>query len=163
VNPGQHQPADLGAEQAGDTAAEAGEGTVDLAEQLVLERGPGCDPPLAVRDPGGQLTQRRGQDAVASPMPGPQQVADRHQVQRVGLQSPPSRHLALGGHLGRVDLDQLPVRRQHAGADKRLVVVPGGLHADADQADHPSTGGRLDPLDQQRHPGHRHRELERTG
>jgi hypothetical protein len=100
---------------------------------------------------------------MASAVAGPQQVADRYQIQRVGLEPPPSRQLPLAGYLGRVDLDQLPFLRQDTRADQRLVVVPGGLHPDPDQADHPSTGGRLDALDQQRHPGHRHRKLERAG
>ena len=163
MNPGQHQPADLGADQAGDTAAEAGEGAVDRAEQLVLERGPGPDPPLPVGHPGGQLSQRRGQDAVASAVPGAQQVTDRHQVQRVGLQPPPPGHLALAGYLGRVDLDQLPFLRQDTRADQRLVIVPGGLDADADQPDRSAAGRYLYPLDQQPHAGHGHRELKRAG
>jgi hypothetical protein len=96
-------------------------------------------------------------------VPGPQQVADRHQIQRIGLEPSPSRELPLAGHLGRVDLDELPFLRQDTRADQRLVIVPGGLHPDPDQPDHPSTGGCLDSLDQQPHPSHGHRELERTG
>jgi hypothetical protein len=61
---------------------------------------------------------------MAGAVPGPQQVADRHQIQRVGLEPPPSGQLPLAGHLGRVDLDQLPVGGQDIGADQRLVVVP---------------------------------------
>jgi hypothetical protein len=96
-------------------------------------------------------------------VPGPQQVADRHQIQRIGLEPSPSRELPLAGHLGRVDLDELPFLRQDTRADQRLVIMPGGLHPDPDQPDHPSTGGCLDSLDQQPHPSHGHRELERTG
>jgi hypothetical protein len=96
---GQHQPADLGPEQAGDTATHAGEGPVNLAQELVLERGPGRDPPFSMRHPGGQLAHDRRQPSSAGAVPSPQQVADRHQVQRVGLDPPPSGQLPLGGHL----------------------------------------------------------------
>jgi hypothetical protein len=50
---------------------------------------------------------------MTSAVPGPQQVADRHQIQRIGLEPPPSRQLPLGSHLGRADQDQLPVGGQH--------------------------------------------------
>jgi hypothetical protein len=100
---------------------------------------------------------------MASAVPSPQQVADRHQVQRVGLEPPPSGQLPLAGHLGRVDLDQLPVGGQDTGADQRLVIVPGGLHANPDQPDRSTAGRQLHPLDQKPHPGHGHRELERAG
>lgn len=95
---------------------------------------------------------------MTSAVPGPQQIADRHQIQRVGLEPSPSRQLPLASHLGRVDLDQLPFLRQDTRADQRLVIVPGGLHPNPDQPDHPSTGGRLDSLDQQPHPSHGHRD-----
>ena len=39
---------------------------------------------------------------MASAVPGPQQVADRYQIQRVGLEPPPSRQLPLAGYLGRL-------------------------------------------------------------
>jgi hypothetical protein len=114
-------------------------------------------------DPGGQLAHDRRQPSSISAVPGSQQVADRHQIQRVGLDPPPAGQLPLGGHLGRADLDQLPVGGQHPGAGQGLVIVPGGLHADPDQLDRSAAGSCLDPLDQQPHPGHGHRKCERAG
>ena len=100
---------------------------------------------------------------MAGAVPGPQQVADRRQVQRIGLQPSPARQLPLGGHLGRAGLDQLPLLRQDTRADQRLMIVPGGLHPDPDQPDYSSMDGCLDPVDQQPHPGQGHRELKRAG
>jgi hypothetical protein len=51
-------------------------------------------------DPGGQLAHDRRQPSSISAVPGSQQVADRHQIQRVGLDPPPAGQLPLGGHPG---------------------------------------------------------------
>jgi hypothetical protein len=96
-------------------------------------------------------------------LPSTQQVADRHQVQRVGLDPTPPRDAALRRDLGRVDLHHLPASWQHALAQQRLVVVPGRLDPDPDQPDPPTGGRHRHPLDQLRDPGPVHREPERPG
>jgi hypothetical protein len=157
-----HQAPDLGVQQARHPPGKAGEGAVDLAEQLVLGRGAHVDPARAVGHQGGQLDHGLIDIDVATlhAVPGQQQIADRHQVDRVGLDATLPAGAPLGGHVRRVQLDQLPVRRQHPSADKRAMVVPGRLDPDPDQAHRALGAHRLDPPHELGHarPGHGERE-----
>jgi hypothetical protein len=66
---------------------------------------------------------------------GAQQVADGGQVDLVGLDGPLAVGAPLGGDEGGIELDQLPVGRQHPGGRERTVVVADRLDAD------PAAGG----------------------
>ena len=95
------------------------EAAVQLAQQLVLRRRPSLDPAMSVRRPGGQLHNRCRGSLTTSPRPAKQQLGDRLQIQRVGLDPAPGHHPPLLTHVRRVQLHHLPTRPHRRAASGR--------------------------------------------
>jgi hypothetical protein len=157
---GDQQPADFGAQQVVQAAGQPRKTAVDLAQQLVLERAADLDPARPVGDQAGQLHHHGVRPGQRQAPASQQQIGDRGQVHRVGLHATLAVGPPLGGHLGRVELHQLPVARQHPRGGQRSMVVPGSLDPDPDQLHRPGGPDRLDPAHQLSNPSPADRELE---
>jgi hypothetical protein len=153
------QPADPGAEHVRQRERQPREAPVKLAQQLILHRRPGPDPPRAVSCPGSQLHHSFSPPGDRHALAGQQQVGDRLQVDGIGLDPPAPPHPALLCHMRRVELQQLPASRPDRLRQQRPVIMTGRLHPD------PYHGpGRQHLLQPGRHRPQRrgsHRELSR--
>jgi len=83
-------PTSLGPQHIRQHQGQAREGPIQLPQQLVLRRRASRDPAGPVRGSGRQFTQHLLRSQTGWPRPGQQQLGDRLQVDRVGLDPTPA-------------------------------------------------------------------------